>query len=128
MVTAAGGGRLHIEISIRHGHLGATQHAHIQEKAEKLTRIFARLMEIEVAVAQQKHDWDVEILVSAEHKHDFVARERAATPEAAMDHCVHKVEQQLRRYKDRVQEHKGDIPQGGTSPGSADLPFPPGPG
>ena len=25
-----------------------------------------------------------------------------------MDQCVHKIEQQLRQYKERVQNHKGD--------------------
>ncbi len=32
-----------------------------------------------------------------------------------MDACVHKIEQQLRRYKGRVQKHKGDATLGGSS-------------
>jgi putative sigma-54 modulation protein len=60
-------------------------------------------------------------LVSAEHKHDFVAREEAPTPETAMDQCVHKIEQQLRKYKDRVQHHKGDVALGETAPPTPDL-------
>ncbi len=71
-------------------------------------------MAIEVAVDHVKHAWDIEILVSAEHKHDFVARESGSTPEAAMDACVHKIEHQLRRYKERVQKHKGDATLGGS--------------
>ena len=65
-------------------------------------------MGIEVAVDHVKHAWDVEILVSAEHKHDFVAREQGPTPQTAMDACVHKIEHQLRRYKEKVQDHKGE--------------------
>ena len=103
-----------IEISTRHGGLDAEQQRYLHDKAEKLQKYFARLMAIEVAVDHVKHAWDIEILVSAEHKHDFVARETGATPEAAMDACVHKIENQLRRYKERVQNHKGDVPQGGT--------------
>jgi putative sigma-54 modulation protein len=79
-------------------------------------------MAIEVAVDHIKHAWEVEILVSAEHKHDFVARESAATPEAAMDACVHKIEHQLRRYKERVQNHKGDITHGGSGSRSTEGP------
>ena len=45
-----------------------------------------------------------------------------ATPEAAMDQCLHKVEGQLRRYKERVQNHKGETPGGGTPSASPDLP------
>ena len=62
----------------------------------------------------------MEILVSAEHKHDFVARETGSTPEAAMDLCVHKIENQLRRYKERVQNHKGDVTHGGPLPRSSE--------
>lgn len=106
---------MQIEISTRHGGLDAGQQRYLHDKAEKLQKYFERLMSIEVAVDHLKHAWDIEILVSAEHKHDFVARESGATPEAAMDACVHKIEQQLRRYKERVQHHKGDVPHGGLT-------------
>ena len=117
---------MHIEISTRHGSLAPEQHAYVHDKAEKLQKYFGRLMSIEVAVDHVKHAWAVEILVSAEHKHDFVAAEQGPTPEVAMDQCVHKVEQQLRRYKEKVQDHRDAIPQGGTSPTHPDLPEPPG--
>ena len=118
---------MHIEISTRHGNLGPDQQAYLHEKAERLLKYFDRLMAIQVEVDHRKHNWLVEIQVSAEHKHDFVAREEGATPEAAMDQCVHKVEHQIRRYKERIQHHKGDIPQRGTSPLSAGVPEPPSP-
>jgi putative sigma-54 modulation protein len=116
---------VHIEISTRHGGLGPEQNSYLRDKAEKLLKYFGRLMAIEVEVEHLKYSWQVEIFVSAEHKHDFVAREEGPTPEAAMDQCVHKIEHQLRRYKERVQHHKGDVTHGGTSPMSPDLPEPP---
>ena len=105
---------MQIEISTRHGELSAEQQNYLHDKAEKLQKYFDRLMSIEVAVDHVKHAWDIEILVSAEHKHDFVAHESGATPEAAMDACIHKIENQLRRYKERVQHHKGDVPHSGS--------------
>ena len=117
---------MHIEISTRHGlSLDSKQHDHVQNKAEKLLKYFNRLMEIEVVVDHQKNQWTVELIASAEHKHDFVARGDAPTLESAMDHVSHMVEQQIRRYKDRVQDHRDEIPQGGTSPTRPDLPEPP---
>jgi putative sigma-54 modulation protein len=104
-----------IAISARHGGLEPEQQSYLHDKAEKLLKYFGRLMSIEVAVDHGKHGWEIEILVSAEHKHDFVARETGATPEAAMDACVHKIEQQLRKYKERVQNHKGEATLGGSS-------------
>ena len=112
---------MHIEITTRHGSLETGQQTYLQQKAERLQKYFDRLMGIEVAVDHLKHGWQVEILVSAEHKHDFVATEEGATPEAAMDRCVHKIEQQLRRYKEKVQNHKGDVTFGDVSPPSPDL-------
>jgi len=116
-----------IEISTRHGGLGLEQQSYLRDKAEKLLKYFGRLMAIEVAVDHIKHAWQVEIRVSAEHKHDFFASEEGVTPEAAMDLCVHKIEHQLRRYKERVQNHKGDVALGETSPPLPDLPEPPEP-
>jgi len=109
-----------IEISTRHGDLTPDQQKHLHDKAEKLLKYFGRLMAIEVAVDHGKQAWDVEILVSAEHKHDFVAKETGPTPESAMDQCVHKIENQLRRYKEKVQHHKGDVSQAGGLAGIPD--------
>jgi putative sigma-54 modulation protein len=111
-----------ISISARHGSLEPEQQAYLREKAEKLQKYFARIMAIEVQADHRKNGWQVEVQVSAEHKHDFVAHEEATTPEAAMDLCVHKVEQQLRKYKDKVQDHRDAVPHGGTSPTRPDLP------
>ena len=111
---------MQIEISTRHGVLEPDQQSYVQEKADKLVKYFGRLMAIEVAVDHVKHAWTVEICASAEHKHDFVASESGSSPEVAMDQCVHKIEHQLRKYKERVQNHKGEA--GSTA--AADQPEP----
>jgi putative sigma-54 modulation protein len=113
-----------IQIAKRHhGELDPAQQQYIHDKAEKLLKYFGRIMLIEVAVDHVKNAWDIEILVSAEHKHDFVAREQASTPSAAMDQCVHKIEEQLRRYKQKVQNHKGET-NAGMQPKSFEEPPP----
>ena len=48
----------------------------------------------------------MEFLVSAEHKHDFVARESNPDILAAVDLVVDKLEQQVRRYKEKIQDHR----------------------
>jgi putative sigma-54 modulation protein len=52
----------------------------------------------------------VELLVSAEHKHDFVATDRAANMLTAVEGAVQKVEQQIRKYKERIQGHRFTSP------------------
>ena len=112
---------MQIEISTRHGELAPAQNEHIRQKVEKLTKYFNRLMAIQVAVESIKHSWQVEILISAEHKHDFVAIQQASSVEEATDLCARKIEQQLRRYKEKIQHHKGDPSASSILAAQADL-------
>jgi putative sigma-54 modulation protein len=96
-----------IKISARHGHLSEATQEFIREKAQKLLHIFQRLTIIEVTV-DLKDDVNkvVEFVVAAEHKHDFVARETHTDVLAAVDLVMDKLEQQLRRYKEKIQDHR----------------------
>jgi len=94
-----------IQISTRHGHLSDVSQERIAAKAEKLLRIFERLTAIEVIVDLKDEDTpSVDIKVSAEHKHDFVAHDQSSSLMASVDTVVHRLEQQLRKYKEKVQE------------------------
>ena len=104
---------MQIKISARHGHLNDASREFIEEKASKLLHIFERLTMIEVTVDAGNHQAKVEILVSAEHKHDFVAHETHAELMTAVEGAVAKLEQQLRRYKEKVQKnHRRDHKSG----------------
>lgn len=97
---------MQISISTRHGHLSDATQAKITAKMEKLSRLFERLTAIEVTVdLEHKESPLVDLRVSAEHKHDFVATEQAGELLASIDGAIHKVEQQLRKYKQKVQDH-----------------------
>src|ERR1051326_1351489 len=94
-----------IEITTRHGHLSEASQEKITGKAEKLLRIFDRIMAIEVVVdLTDEARPHVEFNVSAEHKHDFVARDQSDNLMGSVDTVVHKLEQQLRKYKEKVQD------------------------
>jgi len=95
-----------IKISARHGHLSEATQQFIREKAQKLVHFFERIMSIEVTVDLKTDVRMVEFLVSAEHKHDFVARESGSDILAAVDLVVEKLEGQLRRYKEKVQDRR----------------------
>jgi putative sigma-54 modulation protein len=95
-----------IKISARHGHLSEATQQFIKDKAQKLLHIFQRLTMIEVTVDLQDEEKLVEFMVSAEHKHDFVGRERNKDILAAVDLVMAKLEGQLRRYKEKIQDHR----------------------
>ena len=98
---------MEIKVSTRHGHLSDATQQFIREKSEKLLRLFDRLTQIAVTVdLKDELNKEVEFLVSAEHKHDFVAHEKNPDVLAAVDLCLAKVEQQLRRYKEKIQDHR----------------------
>ena len=97
---------MQIKISVRHGHLSDATQQFIRDKAEKLLHFFERLTMIEVTVDLKKDQKWVEFLVQAEHKHDFVARENHADLLAAVDLALDKLALQLRRYKEKIQDHR----------------------
>ena len=123
---------MQIKISARHGHLDDATQEHIRDKAGKLLHFFQRIMMIEVLVDLSGDDKLVEFLVSAEHKHDFVASERNANLLAAVDLVLAKLEGQVRKYKEKVQDHRrrphagevtGERPQLSTTGGTSDGRF-----
>jgi ribosome hibernation promoting factor len=95
-----------VKISARHGHLSDAAQATIREKAQKLLHYFERLTFIEVTADLQEDAKSVEVLVSAEHKHDFVARESNGELQVALDMALDKVVHQIRRYKEKIQDHR----------------------
>jgi putative sigma-54 modulation protein len=94
-----------INIATRHGHLSDATREKITAKVDKLSRYFERLTAIEVTVDLDRKDAPaVELKVSAEHKHDFVAICEGSELFMALDRALHKIQQQLRKYKQRVQQ------------------------
>jgi ribosome hibernation promoting factor len=102
-----------IQISTRHGQLSDASQKKIAAKAEKLLRIFDRLTAIEVIVDLTDEETPrVDLKVSAEHKHDFVAHDQSDNLMGSVDAVVHRLEQQLRKYKEKVQErHRNNDPR-----------------
>jgi putative sigma-54 modulation protein len=100
-----------IKISSRHGNLSDESQEKIRGKVERLERYFERLTSIEVTVdLKSSESPEVHLHVSAEHKHDFVAREEAGELFKSVDSVVQKMEQQLRKYKERIQgHHRGNM-------------------
>jgi putative sigma-54 modulation protein len=51
-------------------------------------------------------------MVSAEHKHDFVAHDQSDNLMGSVDTVIHRLDQQLRKYKEKVQgRHRNSDPR-----------------
>ena len=92
---------MQINISTRHGHLSQSTQDKITEKVEKLLRFNDRLTATEVTVdLEHKEMPEVEFRVSVEKSEDFVATDSNESLMAAVDSCLRKTEQQLRKHKE----------------------------
>jgi putative sigma-54 modulation protein len=101
-----------VAISCRHGTLRPETHDYVAQKAEKLLTYFDRVTAIGVTFDFSNGATTAEILVDAEHKHNFVATETAPEAAVAFDGALHKMEQQIRKYKEKIQEHRHTLPAG----------------
>lgn len=82
-----------------------------EQKANKLTKYFDRISEIEVVLdaGKEKTNKDktrVEIIVHAEHVNDFIAHHDEGDAYACIDACVDKLERQLTDHKERLRNRK----------------------
>ena len=103
---------MQIEIVCKNGTLRPNGIEHIEEKSNKLLTIFERLTAVTVTVVFEPGRVDVSLQVSAEHRKDFVAHAEDESVFAAFANALHKIEQQLRRYKERIQDHRRDTSAG----------------
>jgi putative sigma-54 modulation protein len=93
-----------INISTRHGHISDETQAKIKEKLEKLPRYYDRITGMELTINLEHRDTpQLDLRVSAKDKHDFIATETGELL-ASIDVLVEKLENQVRKHKEKVQD------------------------
>lgn len=95
-----------ITIASRHMDVTAPLKSYAEQKANKLTKYFDRIQEIEVVIDNAKDQMHVEMIVSAEHNNRFVAHHAEDDAYAAVDACADKMERQLSEHKKKVRNRK----------------------
>lgn len=96
---------MQISITARHGHLSEAAQEKVRAKLSKLSRIFDRITSIQATIDLQDEDRPaVDVRASIERRDDVVASYQATDMMGALDHVIQKLEQQLRRLKEKIQE------------------------
>ena len=109
-----------VKISTRHGHLSEASQQNISAKAEKVLRIFDRITAIELTIdLKDSNSPRVDAKLSAEHRDDFIAHDQSESLMASIDTVLHRLEQQLRKYKEKITDrHRNpDVRREGAAPG-----------
>lgn len=101
---------MQVTVTCKHGSLKGDQQEYLTQKSEKLLTYFDRVTAIGVTVVFDKNRCSVELRVDAEHKHDFVAIEEGDSVVPTFDLALHKMEHQIKRYKEKIQDHRRTPP------------------
>lgn len=81
---------------------------YVSAKTARLPRFYDRVREIEVVLGHESEQFFVEIIVRADQKHTFVARETGPDTFALIDVVVDRLERQLTKHKEKTRDHKHD--------------------
>ncbi len=101
---------MHLNISTRHGQLAEETQQKISQRLNRLSRFNTRLSSVHITVDLAHNDSpDVEIIANVDRASRFVARTKASGGNlmGAVDAAAHKIEEQLKRYKEkRIDQHR----------------------
>ena len=97
---------MNIAVNARHMSATGAIRDYVQSKAGRLSRYYDNIQSVEVILDMEADQSVVEIVVQARRKHTFVAVARDDDMYAAIDQCMDKMTQQLRRHKDKVRDHQ----------------------
>ena len=97
-----------MELKVVGRHMGITEalKQYCREKTERLPRLLDRIQTVEVIVDGREGVHNVEIIVHSAGTQPFVATERNTDAFAAFDLVLDKIEEQLRRHKERTRNRK----------------------
>lgn len=99
---------MEIKLNAKNGELSDSVQATMKAKVAKLPRFFDRTTGIQVLADLKNSDSPkVEIIVSAEETNDFFASDTGSNVIVALDSTISKIEQQLRKHKEKLTGHRG---------------------
>ena len=95
-----------VTISSRHMDVTEAMKSFAEQKANKLSKYYDLIQEIEVIFDAGKNGTKVEMIVNAEHKNMFLAHHNDGDAYAGVDACFDKLERQLSEHKKKVRNRK----------------------
>ena len=96
-----------MQVSITGRHITVTDNVkdHINEKLERCLDMFPRIETVRVILDMEKRDYVSEIVVQAANHIRVTSTEKSENMYDAIDRSVEHAERQLRKQRDKVQDH-----------------------
>lgn len=98
---------MQIRVTGRHVEVTDEVREYVETKAGRLSKYYDRILEIEVILDHESEQFAVEMIVRADRKHTFVARQTGPDTFALVDEIVVKLERQLTKHKEKNRNRKG---------------------
>ena len=105
---------MRIHVTGRHVDVTEDVKDYVESKAGRLPKFYDRIHEIEVVLDHESGQFTAEMIVRADHKHTFVARETGPDTFALIDLVVEKLERQLTKHKEKNRNRKGGVAADGN--------------
>ena len=106
---------MEFEIIGRHVEVTDPVRDYLTERRDKLAKFFDRIHSLKIVIAAEGANHTAEFIAHLVKGEMVVAKGAAPDLFTAIEQCADKMEQQLRRFKDRLREHR-------TKPGETTLP------
>lgn len=96
-----------MQVSITGRHVNVTDNvkAHVNEKLERCLGVFPRIESIRVILDEEKINKVAEVIVQGADHIRVTALEKSENLYDAIDRSIEHVERQMRKLRDKVQEH-----------------------
>ena len=94
-----------IEITARHIHITQGFQGEARAQAQELVDLFPRIEHIHVILDLENRDYVAEVVVRAKNHIHVEATETGPHMKAVLDTAMEKAERQLRKLRDKVQDH-----------------------
>lgn len=99
---------MNITMTGRHVEIRDEVRDYVTEKADKLSRFYDRIHEVEFVLDLDFDQFTAELIVRTDRKHTLVASETGPEPVVLVDVIMDKMERQLRKHKEKLRNHKHD--------------------
>jgi putative sigma-54 modulation protein len=101
-----GGNFVQIRVTGRHVEVTDEVRSYVKDKAAKLPRYYDRIHGIEVILGHESEQFSAEMIVQADKKQTFIARDVGPDTFALIDSLIEKLERQLTKHKEKNRRHK----------------------